>query len=107
MSFWQDRCQRMHWAIAEDYGDYPEAMPRRTSYYLDVPDEEAEACIAALTELGGEVSRHRVEDTVHSKGWLITAFFEDLPPDPSHHARVSQLSSLAHRHGGELTSFGI
>ncbi|BFU43884.1 hypothetical protein KRMM14A1004_21210 [Krasilnikovia sp. MM14-A1004] len=24
-----DLCQRMHWAMSEDYGDYPEPMPRQ------------------------------------------------------------------------------
>ncbi|BFU43883.1 hypothetical protein [Krasilnikovia sp. MM14-A1004] len=62
--------------------------------------------MAALTDLGGEVSRHRTEDASRSNGWQIAAVFPDLPPDPSHHARVAQLSSLAHRHGGELTGFG-
>jgi hypothetical protein len=93
-----DLCERMHWAMSDDYGDYPQPMPRRTTYYLDVPDEEADACMAALTELGGEVSR--------SGTGSLAAAFPDLPPDPGHHARVAQLSSLAHRHGGEFAGFG-
>jgi len=49
-----DLCQRMHWAMSEDFGDYPAPMPRRTIYYLDVPSEKAVACVAALVELGGD-----------------------------------------------------
>ncbi|MEV0899457.1 hypothetical protein [Actinoplanes sp. NPDC049802] len=100
-----DLCQRMHWAMADDHGDYPEPMPRRTTYYLDVPDDETETCMAALTALGGEVSRHPA-DPGRPNNWSIAAAFPDLPPDPSHHARIAQLSALAHRHGGEMTGFG-
>ncbi|MER7006521.1 hypothetical protein ABT297_26255 [Dactylosporangium sp. NPDC000555] len=28
-----DLCQRVHWAISEDYGDYPQPAARRTFYY--------------------------------------------------------------------------
>ena len=100
-----DLCQRMHWAMSA-HDDYPEPRPRQTTYYLDVPDEEVEDCVAALTALGGDVSRPPAEDRPASLGWQIAAAFPDLPPDPGHQARVAQLSSLAHRHGGELKGFG-
>jgi hypothetical protein len=95
-----DLCQRMHWAMSEEYGDYPEPMRRRTTYYLDIPEEEVDACMAALRDLGGEVSRP--PDSGH-----IAAAFPELPPDPSHHARVAELSSLARRYGGEFAGSGI
>ncbi|MFU8875468.1 hypothetical protein [Micromonospora sp. SL4-19] len=101
-----DLCQRMHWAMAEEYGDYPEPMPRRTIYYLEVPDEAVDACVAALAVLGGEVSLQPIEDGTRSNGRQIAAAFSDLPPDPSHHARVAQLSSLASRCGGHYSGFG-
>ncbi|MEU4425539.1 hypothetical protein AB0F81_33370 [Actinoplanes sp. NPDC024001] len=82
-------------------GDYPEPTPRRTTYYLEVPEHESDACAAAPTDLGAEVSRHPRED-----GRQIAAAFPDLPPDPVHQARVAQLTALAHRHGGEFTGFG-
>jgi len=100
-----DLCQRMHWAMSHDYGDYPEPMSRRTTYYLDVPDGEIDTCTTALINLGGEVSRHQV-DAAPSSGGHIAVAFPDLPPDPSHHARVAQLSTLARRHGGEFAGFG-
>lgn len=56
-----DLCQRMHWAMLA-HDDYPEPRPRQTTYYLDVPDEEVENCMAALTDLGGDVSRPPAED---------------------------------------------
>jgi hypothetical protein len=101
-----DLCQRMHWAMSPEYGDYPEPMPRRTTYYLDIPDGEIDACTTALINLGGQVSRHRIDDATDPSAGHIAAAFPDLPPDPSHHARVAQLSTLAHRHGGELAGFG-
>ncbi|MEU2612615.1 hypothetical protein ABZ570_13715 [Micromonospora sp. NPDC007271] len=101
-----DLCQRMHWAMAEDRGDYPEPMPRRTVYHLDVPDEAVDACVAALTALGGEVSLQPAEDGTHPNRRRIAAAFPDLPPDPSHHARVAQLSLLATRCGGHFSGFG-
>jgi hypothetical protein len=102
-----DLCQRMHWAMSEDYGDYPEPMPRRTIYYVDVPaeSEAVDACMAALTDLGGEVSLQRIEDRTRSDRKQISAAFPDLPPDPSHHARIAQLSSLARRYGGRYAGF--
>ncbi len=102
-----DLCQRMHWAMSQDYGDYPEPMPRRTTYYLDVPDETADACAAALTDLGGEVHFQQTDQgATHSNRRQVAAAFPDLPPDPSHHARIAQLSSLALRHGGQFAGFG-
>ncbi|MFG2039922.1 hypothetical protein [Dactylosporangium sp. NPDC048998] len=103
-----DLCQRMHWAMSEEYGDYPAPKPRRTVYYVDVPDEPevVDACMAALTDLGGEVSLQRIEDRSSSGGQQIAAAFPDLPPDPSHHARIAQLSSLARRYGGRYAGFG-
>ncbi|HTJ32689.1 MAG TPA: hypothetical protein VL738_05615 [Dactylosporangium sp.] len=92
-----DLCQRMHWAMSEEYGDYPEPQPRRTTYYLEIPDEAVAACVAALDDLGGEVLQGRPR---------IAVAFADLPPDPGHHARVAQLSSLAHQHGGRYAGFG-
>jgi hypothetical protein len=76
-----DLCQRMHWAMSYDYGDYPEPMPRRTTYYLDIPDGEIDACTTALINVGGEVRRHRIDDTAHPNGGQIAAAFPDLPPD--------------------------
>jgi hypothetical protein len=61
--------------------------------------------MAALTGLGGEVSQHRTEDATRSNGWQIAAAIPDQPPDRSHQARVAQLSSLVHRHGGQLSGF--
>lgn len=101
-----DLGQRMHWAMAEEYGDYPEPMPRRTTYHLDVPDEAVDACVAELADLGGEVSLQPTEDGTHPDRRRIAAAFPDLPPDPSHHARVAQLSSLANRCGGHYLGFG-
>lgn len=101
-----DLAQRMHWAMAEDYGDYPEPMPRRTIYHLDVAVEAVDACVAALAALGGEVSIQPTEDGTHPDRRRIVAEFPDLPPDPSHHARVAQLSSLAKRCGGHYLGFG-
>lgn len=102
-----DLCQRMHWAMSEDYGDYPEPLPRRTSYYLDIPDEPdvVAACMAALTDLGGEVSPQPIEHRTRSDRRQIAASFPDLPPDPSHQARIAQLSSLASRYGGRYAGF--
>jgi hypothetical protein len=101
-----DLCQRMHWAMSEDYGDFPEPTPRRTVYYLDVPDEAVDACMEALTDLGGEVSFQGLEHHTRSDRRQIAAAFPDLPPDPSHHARIAQLSSLAQRYGGRYAGFG-
>jgi hypothetical protein len=53
--------------------------------------------VADLTELGGEIGRHRPP---------IAVAFPDLPPDPGHHARVAELSQLARRHGGRYAGFG-
>ncbi|MER7006087.1 hypothetical protein ABT297_24020 [Dactylosporangium sp. NPDC000555] len=102
-----DLCQRMHWAMSADYGDYPEPRPRRTTYYLDIPDEAeaVDACMAALTDLGGEVSFQGIERPSPNRRQLAAAF-PDLPPDPSHHARIAQLSSLASRYGGRFAGFG-
>lgn len=100
-----DLCQRMHWAMSHDYGDYPEPMSRRTTYYLDVPKGETDACTTALINLGGEVSPHRNDDANHPSQHIAVAF-PDLPPDPGHHARVAQLSTLVRRHGGEFAGFG-
>lgn len=100
-----DLCQRMHWAMLA-HDDYPAPRPRRTTYYLDVPDEEVEDCMAALTDLGGDVSRPPAEDRTPSLGWQIAAEFPDLPPGPGHQARVTELSSLARHHGGQLKGFG-
>ncbi|MEV4705481.1 hypothetical protein [Actinoplanes sp. NPDC049316] len=100
-----DLGQRLHWAMS--VGEtYPEPLPRRTIYYLDVPDEGVEACVAELTALGGDVGRPEAEAGVPSLGGQIAAAFPDLPPDPSHHARVAQLSALADRYGGQLNGFG-
>ncbi len=101
-----DLCQRIHWATSEDYGDYPEPRPRLTTYYLAVPDDEIESFMAALTDLGGDVSRSPADADSRELGWQIAVAFPDLPPDPSHHARVEQLSSLARHHGGQFTGFG-
>ncbi|UWP81582.1 hypothetical protein [Dactylosporangium fulvum] len=94
--------------MSEDYGDYPEPSPRRTFYYVDIPDEPdiVAACMAALTDLGGEVSDQSIEGRTRPDRRHIAAAFTDLPPDPGHHARVAQLSSLARRYGGRYAGFG-
>jgi hypothetical protein len=100
-----DLCQRMHWAMSEDPGGYPGPAPRRTMYFLDIPNGQIVACTAALLDLGGEVSRQSSGDSGTSAGWQLAASFPELPPDPGHHARVAQLSSLASRHGGQFSGF--
>ncbi|WP_412738498.1 ribonuclease E inhibitor RraB [Krasilnikovia sp. MM14-A1259] len=102
-----DLCQRLHWAMSDDHRAYPEPAPRRTTHYLDIPDASAEACTAALTDLGGEVTLHRTdEDQAPTNRRHIAAVFPELPPNPDHHARVTQLTALARQHGGEYAGFG-
>ncbi|MEV0811371.1 hypothetical protein [Micromonospora sp. NPDC050200] len=103
-----DLCQRMHWAMSEEYGDYPEPSPRRTTYYLDLPNEPetVAACIASLTDLGGQASEQSLERPVPPSRRHIAAAFPDLPPDAAHHARVAQLAALARRYGGRYAGFG-
>ncbi|MGC5318736.1 hypothetical protein ACPXB5_08345 [Micromonospora arida] len=94
--------------MSGEYGDYPEPSPRRTTYYLDLPDEPeaVAACIARLTDLGGQASEQSLERSVHPSRRHIAAAFPDLPPDPAHHARVAQLEALARRYGGRYAGFG-
>ena len=101
-----DLCQRLHWAMSDDYGDYPEPMARRTTYYLDIPKEAADACADALSAMGGDVVIHSDEHPTTPDHKHIGAAFPNLPPDPDHHARVAELSTLAQHHGGEFAGFG-
>ncbi|WP_433087973.1 hypothetical protein ACQP1P_18790 [Dactylosporangium sp. CA-052675] len=102
-----DLCQRMHWAMSDDYGDYPPPAPRRTVHHVDLPDDPGtvDACVADLAELGAEVS-DQTEGRTRPGHRHIAAAFPELPPDPGHHARVAQLSALAQRHGGRYAGFG-
>ena len=101
-----DLCQRMHWAMSEDYGDYPDPSPQRTAHYFDVPNDAVAACIAHVTELGGQVIEQSPKRPVPAGRRHIAAAFPDLPPDPDHHARVVELTALAHRYGGSYAGFG-
>ncbi|MET7949755.1 hypothetical protein [Micromonospora sp. NPDC005324] len=103
-----DLCQRMHWAMSEGYGDYPESMPRRTIYVVEVPEEAVDGCMTALVGQGGqEVALRRVDETeIPPNIRQISATFADLPPDPGHQVRVDHLSVLAQRYGGRFAGFG-
>lgn len=92
---------------------------RRTTYHLAIPADAIAACIAELREAGADDIHHGPPTTTgwelrptgldgalerHStdipNGRTVAAAFPELAPDPAYHERITQLSTLAERHGG-------
>lgn len=92
-----DMNQRLRYVLGE-YDSPPEPAPRTTVYTLVVPTSvEASACQSELSAW----SASNIEIASIEAGlWRVSATFGDLPPNPSHNARVAQIDELARERGG-------
>jgi hypothetical protein len=96
----EDLIQRLRYAQGE-YDELPLPLPDFVAHVVELPSEEAARnCRDALPS--GQV--RDAEIRYHSeKGWLLFAFYPDLPPDPSFHERVAVLQHTAATYRGRYS----
>jgi hypothetical protein len=93
----EDLIQRLRYVLGE-YDEAPLPMPELLAHELELPSEEAaRSCLDALPS--GQV-RDAVIHHTDTEGWLLLAFYPELPPDRDFHERAALLERTAALHGG-------
>ena len=96
----EDLGQRLRYA----YGDYevePTPEPYMTAHVLELPSEDA--ALDCKVDLPDGQARDPVVRYENVGGWLLFAFYPELPPDPDFNERMAALRQTVERHGGRYT----
>jgi hypothetical protein len=96
----EDLIQRLRYAHGE-YDEPPMPLPDFIAHVLELPSEEAaRGCQDALPSRQLRDAEIRYGD---QEGWLLFAFYPELPPDRNFHERVAALQHIAGTHGGRYS----
>lgn len=96
----EDLIQRLRYAHGE-YEEPPLPLPDFVAHVLELPSEEAaRGCQDALP--GGQVRDAEIRYG-DGAGWLLFAYYPELPPDRSFHERVAALQRTASTHRGRYS----
>lgn len=84
-----------------DYDEPPTALPEVVAHVLELPSQEA-ALTCQDTLPSGQIQDAviRYED---GDGWLLFAFYSELPPDPEFNEREQALRQTVERVGGRYS----
>lgn len=96
----EDLVQRLRYASG-DYEEPPTALPDVVAHVLELPSQEAALnCQDALPSGQVQDAVIRYED---DGGWLLFAFYPELPPDPRFNEREQALRQTVERFGGRYS----
>jgi len=96
----EDLVQRLRYA----YGDYdaePSPEPHVIAHVLKLPSEDA--AVNCQRDLPTGQVRDPLVRYGDLGGWLLFAFYSELPPDADFNERMAGLRQTALRHGGRYT----
>lgn len=95
-----DLLQRLRYAYG-DYDEPPTALPSVVAHVFELPSQEAALnCQDALPSGQVQNAEIRNED---DDGWLLFAFYSELPPDPGFKEREQALRETVERFGGRYS----